>query len=213
MSHGASCTCCLSLHGEALLSSDGGILPPVVSPAIGVAQEAKPVEPLSSVRRAEATCRQIVRPAGVTNSFQVVTNSIEPSDSSFLRDLLPNHDGRSTALDEAEHLWPEVPFVRFTLALSGCGEWLAWATSTPDWDVAWPSSDAQCLGPASDSSKEVDSPKPDKILCTHITDTPFIHLPARNDATIRQVAKPLGGKAIDLVVVVHDHFSLAISRP
>jgi hypothetical protein len=70
-----------------------------------VGQEEKP---LSDVRRAEARSAKIERPAGVTRSFQISLNKVEPSESVLARNLLAKdwYVVRLSVLDEMVPCWP-----------------------------------------------------------------------------------------------------------
>jgi hypothetical protein len=82
-------------------------------PDVGVGQLATPVRlrsatwesatnhnPLSDVRRAEARSAEIERPDGVTRSFHVSLNKVEPSKSVLARNLLAKDDARSALFNE-----------------------------------------------------------------------------------------------------------------
>jgi hypothetical protein len=58
------------------------------------------VEPLSDVRSTEARRAKIRRPDGVTASFQVSENKVEPEQAKLARNLFSSDDWRATLLDE-----------------------------------------------------------------------------------------------------------------
>jgi hypothetical protein len=69
------------------------------------------VEPLPDVRRADARSAQIRRPDGVTLTFQVSRNNVEPSESVAGRNLLPKANVRATLADEPEPCGPEMTLI------------------------------------------------------------------------------------------------------
>jgi len=85
---------------------------------------------LSPVGRADAECTHNRRPAGVTRSFQVPENSIEPgslvrrlfanlSDNVGTGNLFSENNGRSASGDELEEHGPEMALIVFSFALPG----------------------------------------------------------------------------------------------
>jgi hypothetical protein len=60
----------------------------------------KEVEPLPDMRCADARSRDIGRPDGVANPFQVRRNKVKPSDLKRPRNLLAKDDWRAALLDE-----------------------------------------------------------------------------------------------------------------
>jgi hypothetical protein len=66
---------------------------------------------LPDVRSADARSAEIERPAGVTRSFQVSLNKVEPSEASLGRNLLSKDHARSALADEPEPSGPEVALV------------------------------------------------------------------------------------------------------
>src|SRR5512139_524512 len=104
-------------------------------PAIGVGHE---VQSLPDVRRPDARSAQIARPDGVTRSFQVSTNKVEPREASFARNLLTNNDWRAQLTDEVEGCRPEVPLVSSPAACACLAERLARAGDGADGSVIWP---------------------------------------------------------------------------
>jgi hypothetical protein len=79
---------------------------PVASAAIGVFQGADEPQSLSDMRRADARSRQYGRPAGVTLSFQVRENKVEPTVANRRFNLLAKHSVRSRLFDELEPCGP-----------------------------------------------------------------------------------------------------------
>jgi hypothetical protein len=87
------------------------------------------------VRRAEPRSAGIDRPDGVTLSFQVSENNVEPSKSVLARNLLGKDDRRSTSFDETEPLGPEVLGIVESGFATRLRERLAGAASGPDGDI------------------------------------------------------------------------------
>ena len=84
------------------------------------------------MRSAEARSAQIERPEGVTRSFQVSLNSVEPSKSVLRRNLLAKDSDRLVGANEAEELGPQVTVVGKPAFGPGCAEGLAGARSCPN---------------------------------------------------------------------------------
>jgi hypothetical protein len=70
-----------------------------ISLAVGVGHE---VKSLSDVRRADARSRETDRPCGVTDSFQVILNKVEPVMSDRAFNLFAKDDARAADVDEVE---------------------------------------------------------------------------------------------------------------
>jgi hypothetical protein len=79
------------------------VSPSFCGPLFGVGH---PPQPLPSVRSPDAASRQIRRRNGVTCSFQVSVNMIEPSESSRSCNLLAKHCCRVALADETEERRP-----------------------------------------------------------------------------------------------------------
>lgn len=156
---------------------------------------------LSDMRCPEARSRDTGRCDGVTDSFQVSLNKVEPAVADRCFNLFTKHDRRVALLNEAEPGWPEVPFVAGALLLSRRAEWLAGAASGPDGPVIWPACESQCVGPDTDASEEVALRVPSEVVGFDILDAPFVHVARRNVAGGNQVPQPLRGVGVNLVVV------------
>ena len=75
----------------------------MVSVTFGVGQ---PVESVADVRSPDARRRKRHRPDGVTQSFQVILNKVDPSVCVLARNLLSKDDLRLALFDEMEERWP-----------------------------------------------------------------------------------------------------------
>jgi hypothetical protein len=80
----------------------------------------------------EAASWGINRPDGVTLSFQVRRNKVEPSESVIRRNLFAKDCDRILDFNEAEEFWPEMTFIGCASSFSGNRERLARARSRPD---------------------------------------------------------------------------------
>ena len=129
---------------EAIATSAGNAPPawfgPPFDPSVarGVFQPDEP-EALSDVRGADARSAQIGRPDGVTRSFQVSVNKVEPLEASRTRNLLSKDDCRAALLDEVEPRRPEMPLIRKPMSLACRAERLARARASPHASVIRPS--------------------------------------------------------------------------
>jgi hypothetical protein len=87
---------------------------------------------LPDVRRPEARSAGINRPDGVTLSFQVSVNKVEPSESVVTRNLFAKDKLRARLADEREPDGPEMTFIGCAGSFSGNRERLTRARSRPD---------------------------------------------------------------------------------
>lgn len=157
-------------------------------------------QPLPDVRRTDARSAKIDRPDGVTRSFQVSVNKVEPLKAVAACNLLAKHDARTALRDETEPDGPEMPLVRKSESASSRAEWLARTTARPDRPTVRPAGETQCARPRPDAGEEVALIIAGKFLRRDIANIPFIDI-ARRDQTRRdQVAQPLCRVRIALVV-------------
>jgi hypothetical protein len=77
-----------------------------------------PVKPLSNVRGVDRESRNIDRPPGVANCFQISLNSIEPTIASLSRNLLSHDDRGPDGTDETMEVGPQVPWIVRSSAFS-----------------------------------------------------------------------------------------------
>jgi hypothetical protein len=73
---------------------------------------------LPDVRSTEARSAGIERPDGVTRSFQVNLNNVEPRKSVLARNLFAKHRDRPALVNEREPYRPKVPFIIKSLSFS-----------------------------------------------------------------------------------------------
>ena len=95
--------------------------------------------------------------------------------------------------------------VGFTLALSCGRERLAGAGACPKRSVIRPSCEASCVGPASDAGEEMALGVSLDVVGSDINDAPFINVARCNVPSGDQVAQPLSGVRVDLVVICRHH--------
>jgi hypothetical protein len=153
--------------------SSGGRGPPVVSPTIGVGHEP---QSLSNVRRPDAASRQTNRPAGVTFSFQISLNKIEPSVLNRCFNLLTKDNSRAALADEIEPDRPEVSIIGNAFLRASGAEGLAGATARPNRSVVGPSGKAQGVTPAAKAGEEMALHVSGKIACSNILNAPCVYI-------------------------------------
>lgn len=95
-----------------------------------------------------------------------------------------------------------MPLVVGAGALAGDRERLARAGAGPELAVVGPAGESSGERPASDAGEKVALSKPGKVICSDVDDGSFIHFSCRNQARGHEVAKPLRGVGVELVVVV-----------
>lgn len=152
---------------------------PIALPTVGVGHPVKTVAP---VRRAETRRAKTERPDGVSCSFQVSVNKVEPSASVTGRNLLAKDNARAALADEMEPVRPEVPLVSKPLASACRAERLARTTPCPDGYVVGPSGLSEGVGPDSDAGEEVALSKSMKFVWNDIPYISFINFAVRDMA-------------------------------
>ena len=90
---------------------------PLAGCATGVGHEP---QSLPDVRRADARSRKTNRREGVTDSFHVRLNKVEPSESDRCFNLLAKDNARAALGDKPEPGGPKVPIVRESALLARC---------------------------------------------------------------------------------------------
>ena len=158
-------------------------------------------EALADVRGADARSAQICRPDGVARCFQVSVYSVEPAKAVLARNLLSKDDWRAALCDEAVELRPEVPVVVETFALSGGAEGLAGAGAGPDGPVVGPSGETEGVGPDADTGEEVALGVAVEVRSSHVPNGSFIDISVSDQFIGDQVAQPLRGVGVYLVIV------------
>ena len=132
----------------------GVISPPFsASFSVGVGH---PVEALSDVRSTDARRREIQRPAGVAECFQVSRYNVEPSEAVRACNLLAKDRARTLLGDEPVCGGPEVAIVKYPCATACLAERLARAGDCPHGAIVAPSSQPESVRPEADAGEEVD---------------------------------------------------------
>lgn len=171
------------------------------SDAVGVG---KPPKPFADVRSADAASWQIRRRCGVSCSFQISANAVEPRPSITSGNLLAKDNARAALSDEAEERRPKMPFVLVGFALSCHAERLAGAASGPHWLVVRPAGEAQPEAPSADAGKEVALGIAGELGGLNKSNVSLIYVTWRDVAGSDEVPKPLSRIRVDFVVVSTD---------
>ncbi len=145
--------------------------------------------------------RDIDCPAGVVFSRQISAHSVEPTIASLPRNLLSHDDSGPSGTDEAKEVGPQMPCVVDATALPRDRERLAGRGAGPEFPIVGPSCKPGGVGPSADSGKEVTLPVSGKISRGDILDRSFIDIPGRQQLLGDQVAQPLRGKRIILIII------------
>jgi hypothetical protein len=165
--------------------------------ASGVGHE---VEPVSDVRSADARSRERDRPEGVAQVFQVILNKVEPRPAVLARNLLSKEDCRVALADEVVPGRPEVPLVSKSSAFASRAERLTRARPSPYRSIVWPSCKTKSSGPDPDAGKEVALRVAEQFMRFDVLDASLVDHPRCDVACCDQVAEPLRGVGVDLVV-------------
>ncbi len=157
-------------------------------------------EPLADVRGTDARSAQICRPDGVARTFQVSVNSVEPREAVRTRNLLANDDCRSAGGDEPKPDGPEVTIVGGATAATGGAEGLTGAAAGPNWNVVWPSSTPNGVGPDADAGEEMGLRGLDDVIGRQVADGAGVDGAGRDVAGGDEVGNPRGWIGFDLIV-------------
>jgi hypothetical protein len=156
---------------------------------------------IASMGRIDGTSRDNGRPPGVVDAFQVSKDSVEPILANRCRNLFSHEDSGPAGTDEAKEVGPQVPVVILSSACAGDREWLAGTGACPQLALVRPSSQSSCKGPPADAGEEVTLSESVEVRGLYIHDAPGVYDAWRYVAGINEVAQPLGGVGVDLVVV------------
>jgi hypothetical protein len=140
------------------------------------------VEALADVRSTDARSAQIRCPEGVTRSFQVSANKVEPPEAVRARNLLSKHDWRSALGDELEPVGPEVAVVAEALGASGAGEGLAGTGACPNRESVRPSGGSEGMRPDADAGEEVGLRVDSDVIGCQVSDAAFFDVAERHVA-------------------------------
>lgn len=187
-------------------SSERTFFSPSLARGVGCPERGKEEElSLSDVRRTDARSAEIDRPAGVVRSFHVRLNKVEPTKSVLARNLLTKDLLRAALSDEMVPMRPKVPLVSNPASSACRAERLARRASCPHGPIVRPSGETQGVRPDADSSEEVALGVGCKFGRADVTNVPFINVAIGDHSCVDQVAEPLSGVRIDLVVICLRH--------
>ena len=153
------------------------------------------------MRRPEARSAGIDRPDGVTRSFQVSLNNVEPSKSVLARNLFTKHCDRPVGGNKTVELWPKVSVISYSFSFSCCAERLAGAGTSPDRTIIRPPRKSKGVAPNPDPGEEVALGIAKNICRMNVTYAAFVYLTWRNVPGGNQVAKPLRRERLNFIVV------------
>jgi hypothetical protein len=159
-----------------------------------------PEEALADVGGADAVCAQYRRPAGVTFSFQVCENSIDPSEANRSRNLFAKDCVRATLADEPKPLRPQMPCVSTAALSAGITEGLAGTGAGPNRSSCRPSGEGEGVVPSGNTGEEMAAAIPGNVICIEVADIAVIHVPFCNVPGGDQVAQPLRAVGVGVVV-------------
>jgi hypothetical protein len=169
-------------------------------------------ETLSEVRRADPRSAQIRSPDGVTRSFQVSVNSVEPLEAVRARNLLSKDDWRPALLDELEPRGPDVSLVVEASPVTCLRPRLARAGSGPALEIVRPSCESERIRPDADPGEEVRLAVALEVFRLELDDTAVIDVPWSDAALRGEAPEPLGGVRLVLVVEDGTQDPLALGR-
>jgi len=158
------------------------------------------------MRRPEARSRQTNRPDGVTFSFQVSLNKVEPAVADRSFNLLTKDRDRAALLDELEPGWPEVSGVFEAKLPAGRREPLAGTTAGPNFARVRPPGLAQGVAPDPDPGEEVTLGVALEVLGLDIQNAPLVNVAGRDQPLPDQLPQPGSCLGVVLVVVGFGHF-------
>jgi hypothetical protein len=126
---------------------------------------------------------------------------VDPRVAVFACNLLSNDDCRFALFDEVVEGWPQVPLVIKPSSFACRAERLARTGTGPNKSVVAPSGRSQGMAPNADTGKEVALGETAQVAWVDIFNTSFINIARRDVPGFNQVAQPLGGRRVNLVVV------------
>jgi hypothetical protein len=126
---------------------------------------------------------------------------VEPSKSVLARNLLAKDDCRPPLADEMEERRPQVPLVSKPRAAACRAERLARAAAGPHGPGVVPPGASQSVGPDADPGEEVALRIPVEVAGSHVADVTLVDDSVGDVSCGDEIAEPLRGIGIDLVVV------------
>jgi hypothetical protein len=168
---------------------------------------------VTGVRGADARSREYRRPAGVTDSFQVSENKVEPRPSSRAFNLFPKDRVRAMLADVPEPGRPEMPVVGEPASFAGGAERLARARSGPDALAVGPAGGAERGRPDADPSKEMNLANAGQLSSVEVSDARIVDDAGGEPPVRDEVAEPVANEKV-IVIIKNAHFPYrAISAP
>jgi len=131
---------------------------------------------------------------------------VEPSGSSFLRNLLTKDDCRSALRDEIVEDGPQVSLVVESFSFACGTERLTGAASCPHGEVVGPSCLSEGVAPDSDSGEEMTLSKSSKVIWVNFSNTAFINFSLGYEAALDKFAQPRR-RILVIFIVIYSHVS------
>ena len=156
-------------------------------------------EPISLVVRTRARGFDRDCPHGVVQIFQITSHKSEPF--SRARNLLSKDRCRSSLGDKESESRPEVAVVVEAFAFAGRAKRLAWTTSCPNRSFIGPSCKSEGMGPSTDAREKVALREGFEVIGPHVKNTALVNFSAGDKIGGNEVAEPLCGIGVNLVVV------------
>ena len=157
-------------------------------------------EAVPAMGRPDTASWQYCRSESVALAFQVMSGLVQPFMDNRRRNLLSKNCWRFALADEPEPYWPKLAFVGSPFLLSGKAEGLEGVTTGPDGSIVGPTCDSEGDGPSTDSGEVVTLGEALEVIGIQLRDGARVLIAPRKVALQYQVAKPLGGVGVDLVV-------------
>src|ERR1700751_2330287 len=132
------------------------------------------------MRSTDARSTEIDRSPGVTLSFQVSENNVEPAEASLTRNLLSNDDWRAALADKPEPLGPEMPLVGNADTTAGLRKRLARTGAGPQGCGVGPPCRTGSRAPDRDSSEEVGLRGMSNVLRAQLSDRAGVNTAVRH---------------------------------
>jgi hypothetical protein len=137
----------------------------------------------------------------VVQRFHVSVYKVDPRLDSRARNLLSKDDWRAALADEPVPRRPQVPLVIKPSSFACRGERLARTGTGPNRSIVGPAGVAKGIGPDADAGEEMALVVGSQVIRSDILNAPFVDV-ARSDVSGgHQVAQPLRGVWVVLVVV------------
>jgi len=171
---------------------------PPASHAVGVGH---PESSIADARRADARSRKRLTPEGVVQCFHVSVYKVDPRLDSRARNLLSKDDWRAALADEPIPRRPKVPLVVKPSSFACRGERLARTGTGPNRSIIGPAGASKRVRPDTDSGEEMALVVGSQVIRSDILNAPFVDVARSDMPGGNQVAQPLRGVWVVLVVV------------